>query len=116
MKFIIATLLIVITLFSFVPTRNNILIDVEKSKVVWTRKKFTGDHSGTVMLKSKNLNVINNKLTGGSFEIVMTTIINTDIKDNKCRNKLVEHLKSSRWIFLASINIQLLYSKFAELK
>jgi hypothetical protein len=33
MEFIIATLLIVITLFSFVPTRNDVLIDVEKSKV-----------------------------------------------------------------------------------
>lgn len=69
-------------------------VDVSKSKVTWTGKKFTGEHTGTVQIKAGELQTQNGKLSGGSFTMDMRSITNTDIKDEKYQNKLVGHLKS----------------------
>ncbi|MCZ4695554.1 YceI family protein [Ancylomarina euxinus] len=69
-------------------------LNLDKSKVVWTGKKVTGEHSGTVMLKSGNLMMKGTKIIGGEFVMDMGSIANTDITDEKYRGKLEEHLKS----------------------
>ena len=68
--------------------------DTQKSTLVWNGKKVTGEHSGAILLADGSLIVNNNKLTGGSFQIDMTTITNTDLTDKEYNAKLVGHLKS----------------------
>ena len=70
-------------------------IDKSKSKLNWTGKKVTGQHEGTLVLKSGKV-VFNDKkeLTGGEFVIDMKSIKVTDIKVAKDNKKLTNHLKS----------------------
>lgn len=68
-------------------------IKVENSKVVWKGYKMTGSHEGLITLKSGYLNFDQDKLTGGSFTIDMTSISNVDL-EGEYKDKLEGHLKS----------------------
>ncbi|MBB6612153.1 YceI family protein [Pontibacter sp. Tf4] len=67
---------------------------IEKSEVKWNGKKIGGEHYGAIALKSGNLTVDKNKVTGGKFVIDMNSITVEDIKDAEYNGKLVGHLKS----------------------
>ncbi|MDX1939449.1 MAG: YceI family protein [Saprospiraceae bacterium] len=68
-------------------------VDTQASFIVWKGYKVTGQHHGKVLLKAGDLKFdSNNKLTGGSFEIDMTTITCEDLPGGG--QKLVGHLKS----------------------
>ncbi|MEJ8801451.1 YceI family protein [Pontibacter sp. H249] len=67
---------------------------VEKSEIKWNGKKVTGEHYGAISLKSGNLTVDKNKVTGGKFVIDMNSITVEDIKDAEYNGKLVGHLKN----------------------
>lgn len=64
-------------------------VDVSGSTVGWYAKKLTGDHSGTVKVKSGSLSVDGAKLVGGDFAIDMTTLA-----DGGGNERLTNHLKS----------------------
>lgn len=66
----------------------------DKSELKWHAKKVTGEHFGNIKVQSGALNIANNKLTGGDFVIDMGSIVNTDIKDEAYKTKLINHLKS----------------------
>jgi polyisoprenoid-binding protein YceI len=68
-------------------------VDTAASNIVWTGYKVTGKHTGTVKVKSGSLTWDAGKLTGGSFEIDMNSITNTDL-EGEWAAKLVGHLKS----------------------
>lgn len=68
-------------------------VDTASSTVVWKGYKVTGSHTGTVKIKNGSLTWDAGKLTGGSFEIDMTSITCTDL-DGEYAGKLVGHLKS----------------------
>ncbi len=68
-------------------------VDSAASKVIWTASKVTGTHTGNVQIKSGELKMDGGKLTGGSFDIDMTSITCTDL-EGEWRDKLVGHLKS----------------------
>ena len=68
-------------------------IKVESSKVVWKGYKVTGSHIGTIAIKSGHLNFDKDIMTGGSFEIDMSTITVTDL-EGEYKGKLEGHLKS----------------------
>jgi len=68
-------------------------IKTESSNVVWKGYKVTGSHDGTIAIKSGHLNFDQDKLTGGSFVMDMTSISNTDL-DGGGKGKLEGHLKS----------------------
>ena len=68
-------------------------IDSKKSIVIWNGKKVTGEHSGTIQLKTGELVIADGKLSGGTFEIDMTTIDVTDL-EGEWKDKLNNHLKS----------------------
>ncbi len=68
-------------------------VDTSGSVIVWKGYKVTGEHTGTVRLKSGELQFTDGKLTGGSFEADMTTITCTDL-EGPTAEKLVGHLKS----------------------
>ncbi|RMG83490.1 MAG: YceI family protein [Bacteroidetes bacterium] len=69
--------------------------DLEKSVIRWTGSKPTGQHHGTLKLKSGTLSVANGKIVGGEFELDMNSIECTDLADNPDKKaKLEGHLKT----------------------
>ncbi|ULC60795.1 YceI family protein [Flaviramulus sp. BrNp1-15] len=68
-------------------------VKVENSKVVWKGYKVTGSHEGTISINSGTLMFEDDKLTGGEFEIDMTSINTTDL-EGEYKDKLDGHLKS----------------------
>jgi polyisoprenoid-binding protein YceI len=75
-------------------------IKVENSKVVWKGYKVTGSHEGIISIKSGYLNFDKDILTGGSFEIDMSTITVTDL-EGEYKGKLEGHLKSDDFFGVA---------------
>ena len=69
-------------------------VDPQQSKLSWIGRKVTGEHSGNIAIADGKLNWNGKSLSGGSFEIDMTSITNTDIADATYNQQLVGHLKS----------------------
>lgn len=63
--------------------------DNDKTKLEWLGEKVTGEHKGTIKLKSGFLNWQDNKITNGEFLIDMTTL-----KEETDNQKLEGHLRS----------------------
>ena len=96
MKQIFASIIIIFaaTAMAFKPTATNTLeVDTNASIVVWKGYKVTGEHTGTVKIKKGNITLTDGKLTGGSVEIDMTSIKDTDM-EGEYAGKLEGHLKS----------------------
>lgn len=74
--------------------KSTLSVNVSESKVVWLGKKVTGEHTGTIGIAQGNLEFNKEQLSGGSFEIDMKSIANTDLEDQEYKNKLEGHLKS----------------------
>lgn len=68
-------------------------VDLEKSTVTWKGYKVTGSHEGTINVKTGGLEYTDGLLSGGVFEIDMTSITVTDLKGGTAE-KLVGHLSS----------------------
>ena len=68
-------------------------IDTTASTITWVGKKVTGQHNGTILLKSGSLEMQDDQLTGGRFTIDMTSIICEDLS-GEYKDKLEGHLKS----------------------
>ena len=69
-------------------------LNTEKSKIEWLGKKVTGEHTGTIKVSEGKIVLNGSKIEKGSFVVDMTTLANTDIKDDGYRAKLEGHLKS----------------------
>lgn len=69
-------------------------IDTEKSTVNWKGYKVTGEHAGTIGIQNGSLEFTDGALTGGSFEIDMTSLTVTDLSGGM-KGKLEGHLKSA---------------------
>lgn len=67
--------------------------NVSASTIKWTGAKVGGSHNGTITLSDGNLEMKDGMLTGGSFEIDMTTINCEDLQ-GEYKGKLEGHLKS----------------------
>ncbi len=91
----IATLVIVAFMtFSFTAINGDKKqIKLESSKVVWKGYKVTGAHVGVISIKSGHLNFDKEILTGGNFEIDMSSITVTDLEGGS-KASLEGHLKS----------------------
>jgi polyisoprenoid-binding protein YceI len=74
--------------------KSTMSVNAEESKVVWLGKKVTGEHTGEIQMAYGDLQFDGEKLTGGSFEIDMQSITNSDIENEEYNQKLVGHLKS----------------------
>ncbi|NGM61354.1 YceI family protein [Sphingobacterium sp. SGG-5] len=68
-------------------------VDAAQSKVEWTGTKVTGQHEGTVAIKSGSIHVDNGVVTGGNFVLDMNSIGSTDLQ-GEYKDKLDGHLKS----------------------
>jgi polyisoprenoid-binding protein YceI len=76
------------------PEPRTLAVDLKESQVRWVGKKVTGQHSGTLKIKSGEVNTRGETLTGARFEFDMTTIADEDLTDAKLNAKLTNHLKS----------------------
>ena len=63
--------------------------DVEKTTLGWIGEKVTGQHDGSIKLKSGSLTVKDNKIVSGEFVIDMASL-----KDREGSERLEGHLKS----------------------
>lgn len=85
-----------------VGTRLSVPLDVKLSTIHWIGKKVTGQHEGTVRIRSGQALLENGALVGGEFEIDLSTIRVSDIEDPSDNTKLTNHLKSEDF-FAASL-------------
>lgn len=69
-------------------------IDTKASKVQWTGKKVTGEHTGYLSVGKGTLMVKNSNVVGAQVNIDMNSIVCTDIKDEGTNQKFVGHLRS----------------------
>ncbi|MEM7181078.1 MAG: YceI family protein [Spirochaetota bacterium] len=76
------------------PTGEPVDLNIETSLIKWIGTKVTGKHNGIAKIKSGKVLINENKVTGGEFEIDMTTIEDKDL-DGEMKEKLEKHLKST---------------------
>ncbi len=69
-------------------------IDSKASKVYWTGKKVTGEHTGYVSVDNGKVWVENNNVVGAEVNMDLNSIVCTDLTDENWNKKLVGHLKS----------------------
>lgn len=72
----------------------NYAIDTKATTAKWVGKKVTGQHEGGISISKGNIVSDGKTVTGGSFEIDMTSITCTDLTDKEWNGKLVGHLKA----------------------
>lgn len=98
MKTSILALVVLVTLSALTlrDPGTSYLVDVKQSSMHWTGYSLFsfGEHNGTISLKKGELIVVDNQLTGGSFEIDMNSIKSLDMAANDGGDDLVNHLKS----------------------
>lgn len=88
-------LLVLVLIFAYELTNaQHYSIKSDASILKWTGKKVTGEHSGTLKLKSGEFNISDNKIISGQFVIDMTSIVCLDIENEEYNKKLVGHLMS----------------------
>ena len=90
-KFLMLPLLAIMVMSFTGVTNYN--VNTGTSNIVWTAYKVTGQHTGNVKIKNGSLTVADGKLTGGSFEVDMTSISCTDMQ-GEYADKLIGHIKS----------------------
>ena len=69
-------------------------IDVKASKVNWTAKKVTGEHTGYLSVGNGLVSVEGNNVVNARINMDMNTIVCTDLTDAEWNKKLIGHLKS----------------------
>lgn len=75
--------------------QNQFKAATESSVINWKGFKPTGEHYGSVKVKSGSFTIENNKIVAGEFEIDMNSIVVLDIPSDESSNaKLTKHLKS----------------------
>lgn len=68
-------------------------IDKKASKVYWTGKKVTGEHTGYLNIEKGTVSVEKNQVSSAVVTMNMNTIVSTDL-EGEWADKLIGHLKS----------------------
>jgi polyisoprenoid-binding protein YceI len=76
------------------PPSTKYKVDTNASTIVWTGRKITGSHTGNVRVASGEISTEGKSIKQGKFDIDLSSISVTDIKDASSNQKLVTHLKS----------------------
>lgn len=66
----------------------------DKTVILWEGKKVGGKHEGTIKLKSADIEMNYKRPVSGTVIIDMTSIKDTDIKNEGMRKRLEDHLRS----------------------
>jgi polyisoprenoid-binding protein YceI len=79
-----------------VGAQTKLTADTTKTTLLWTGEKVTGQHTGTIKLKSGWLNWQDNKIVSGEFNIDMASL-----KETENNYHLIGHLKSDDFFGVA---------------
>jgi polyisoprenoid-binding protein YceI len=91
MKKFIASIIALSTITAFGQTYS---VDSSASKITYVGKKVTGEHTGTLTLKSGSLTFKGDTISAGEFVADMNSLTSTDITDKEYNAKYVSHMKS----------------------
>lgn len=94
MKLMLAFLSLVSIAAGAAEKNSKMTVSVAESKVNWLGKKITGEHNGTVNLKSGIIELKGKSLVGGELVMDMVSIKNLDLTDAEYNKKLTTHLNS----------------------
>jgi hypothetical protein len=83
MKRILTLLTFLFLILITIAAQDRLTVDTVQSRLLWLGEKVTGQHTGTINLKSGWLTWKDNKIVSGEFEIDMTTL-----KDSEHNEKL----------------------------
>lgn len=81
-----------------------VTVSTSESTITWKAAKVTGEHYGKVKLADAKMDYANGKITGGSFEMDMTSITVEDITDANSNKRLTDHLKSDDFFSVEKFN------------
>jgi len=104
MKFIASLIILLTSVFTFVDSPVPATVSISESTLTWKATKVTGEHFGKVPLADAKLDYANGKITGGSFEMDMTSLTVEDITDAGSNKKLTDHLKSDDFFSVVKFN------------
>ena len=112
LKSLATAILVTISLTMFAQTKQ---VDASKSNIIWVGKKITGQHDGTVDLKSGALNFKKGKLAGGTFTVDMAALTVKDLQSGKGKEDLEGHLKADDFFGTAKFpTAKLVFKKIAS--
>lgn len=78
-------------------------LDTDSSSIIWNGEKRVGaKHTGTIDASEGAVMIEGGAVTGGTMEVDMRTITDTDLTDEENNKKLVGHLKSDDWFDVAT--------------
>lgn len=77
------------------PLTTTYTVDTSDSKVGWLAKKVTGQHNGTLKVKSGTLSFVGEQLVSGEVVVDMDSLIVEDITDSEYNAKFLGHVKSA---------------------
>lgn len=103
MKMLISLSLVLIS-WMFTEAIAPATVSTTESTITWKAAKVTGEHYGKVKLSDAKLDYANGKITGGSFEMDMTSITVEDITDANSNKRLTDHLKSDDFFSVEKFN------------
>lgn len=89
------SLLLLSSIFLFGAAVSTVQVDTDSSVITWKGYKVTGEHAGTINVKSGELTFDGGNFTGGSFSIDMQSLAVTDLATGQGKEKLEGHLKSA---------------------
>ncbi|HPF52119.1 MAG TPA: YceI family protein [Draconibacterium sp.] len=73
--------------------KTSLKVDTKASKIYWTGKKITGEHTGYLSLNDGTVSVKEGEIISASLKMDMNSIECTDLQ-GEWKDKLVGHLKS----------------------
>jgi polyisoprenoid-binding protein YceI len=89
MKKILTLLILQFLILISISAQEKYIADTLQTKLLWLGEKVTGQHTGTINIKSGWITWKDNKIVSGEFEIDMTSL-----KESERNEKLEQHLKS----------------------
>lgn len=79
----------------------DLTIDSAKSEITWVGKKVTGQHTGTIQIKSGTVTFEGDVLTKANVVVDMNSINDKDLTNPEYKAKLESHLKSEDFFDVA---------------
>ena len=103
MKTIMALLTFQFLILLNVAAQERFTADTLQTKLLWLGEKVTGQHTGTVYLKSGWITWKDNKIVSGEFDIDMTSL-----KESESNARLEGHLKSDDFFAVVKFPVAIL--------
>ena len=87
---------------TLITANDTLFVNLENSKINWTGRKVTGEHTGTLNLADGWIIMQQDSLIGGKLIFDMTSINNTDLESPEWKKKLEDHLMAEDFFFVDS--------------